>query len=179
MPDPATTELAKRGDRDACGALLREFQDPWFRMALSLLNNAEHARDAAQETALRFLRQLPTFRGDSRLLTWSMGIAINVVREMRRGGRGDLGGDDESLAALPDAGGIDPRDAAIGAERRETVAAVLKELPARQREAVVLRIFEDLSVEETAAAMRCAEGTVKATLHQALKALRLKLKENV
>jgi RNA polymerase sigma factor (sigma-70 family) len=50
-------------------------------------------------------------------------------------------------------------------------------LSERQREAVVLRFFEELSVEETAAAMECAPGTVKATVHQALRAMRNKLKQ--
>ena len=44
---------------------------------------------------------------------------------------------------------------------------MLADLPDRQREAIVLRFLEELSVEQTAAAMGCAEGTVKATVHQA------------
>src|SRR4051794_41948083 len=64
--------------------LLRGLQDPWYRMCLGLLADADLARDAAQETAVRFLRQLPGFRGDSQLRTWSLGIALNVVREMKR-----------------------------------------------------------------------------------------------
>jgi RNA polymerase sigma factor (sigma-70 family) len=44
-------------------------------------------------------------------------------------------------------------------------------LPARQREVVILRFYADLPVEETAAAMRCAPGTVKAQTHRALTAL--------
>ena len=47
----------------------------------------------------------------------------------------------------------------------------------KQREAVVLRFFEELSVEETARAMGCAEGTVKATVHQAIRALKEKLRQ--
>ena len=60
-------------------------------------------------------------------------------------------------------------------EQREVLHAVLANLPDRQREAIVLRFFEELSVEETAAAMNCAEGTVKATVHQALRSMRQKL----
>jgi RNA polymerase sigma factor (sigma-70 family) len=61
-------------------------------------------------------------------------------------------------------------------EQRERLRAVLEQLPERQREAVLLRFFEDLSVDETAKAMECAPGTVKATVHQALATLRRKLK---
>lgn len=62
----------------------------------------------------------------------------------------------------------DPDQAEIVAVR-EAVAA----LPRRQRTAVVLRFFEQLSVAETAAVMGCAEGTVKANTHRGIAALRL------
>ena len=165
-------DAARRGDRPAQGRLLRSLQDPWYRFCLSLLGgDAERARDATQETALRFLRQLPSFRGQSRLSTWSMGIAVNVVREMRRaGGRtvSDDGRHADSRAAPGDA----PGEAASAGEQRDLIRSVLAGLPERQREVVALRYFEELSVEETAKAMDCAPGTVKATLHQALRAIR-------
>ena len=50
-------------------------------------------------------------------------------------------------------------------------------LPPRQREAVVLRYLADLPLADVADAMGCALGTVKATLHQALKALRIEFEE--
>jgi RNA polymerase sigma factor (sigma-70 family) len=51
------------------------------------------------------------------------------------------------------------------------VRAAIDRLPPRQREAIVLRYFADLSVEDTATVMRCAAGTVKAHTHKALAAL--------
>ncbi len=54
---------------------------------------------------------------------------------------------------------------------RELVAG----LPDRQREVVVLRIFEDMSVKETAQSMGCREGTVKALLHKATEQLKTKM----
>jgi hypothetical protein len=78
---------ARSGDRAALATLLRALQDSWFRFCLALLRNADQARDATQETGLRFIRTFGTFRGDSQLQTWSLGIALNVVREMRRKNR--------------------------------------------------------------------------------------------
>lgn len=179
--DAATIDAARLGNRSARATLLGALQDPWYRFCLSLLGDPDRAREATQETALRFLRDLHRFRGDSQLRTWSMGIALNVVREMRRakGGRdlAPLPDDETSAAIAPGREALSPApdDAADAAEQRERLRAVLAELPERQREAVVLRYFEDLSVEETAAAMDCAPGTVKATVHQALKALKRKL----
>lgn len=177
--DAATIEAARAGDREACAALLGALQDPWYRTCLSLLaGDADRARDATQETAVRFLRKLPGFRGESQVRTWSLGIAINVVREMRRSTRSHGTLPDELGAAdgrRPIAAG--PDQAVETNERRDMLRSTLADLPDRQREAVVLRYFEDLSVEETAAAMECAPGTVKATVHQALRRLKEKLRQ--
>lgn len=141
---------------------------------MSLLRNADDARDATQETGLRFLRLLPKFRGDSSITTWSLGIAINVVREMRRKRRPELTGDDFGNIDDAEPG---PEGSAEGHERERVLREALKNLSDRQREAVVCRYFEDLSTEETAKVMNCAPGTVKATLHQALRALKNKVRQ--
>lgn len=174
MDTTTNLDAARRGDRQAQALLLRQFQDPWFRLCISLLGDPERAQDAVQETALRFVRQIGQFRGDSSISTWSMGIAINVVREMRRR-RQPLSEDDEVLAQQVRSADPGPDELAALGEERAALRAILEELPQRQREAIVLRFFEDLSVEETAHAMGCAPGTVKATIHQALRSLRKRI----
>jgi RNA polymerase sigma-70 factor (ECF subfamily) len=157
------------------GVLLRELQDSWYRMSLSLLRSADLAEEATQETAIRFMRQLPGFRGESQLRTWSLGICLNVAREIRRWSAG-------KHAARADVSEIDsadpspsPESNAVRDEGIRSLRDMLIHLPERQREALVLRFFEEMSVEQTAEAMGCAPGTVKATVHQALRALRRKL----
>ena len=180
--DDVTVQAARSGDRSAQARLLRWLQDPWYRLCLSLLGDVERAREATQEAAVRFLRQLPLFRGDSTIKTWALGIAINVAREMRRSPHVRTGGLEDwdgvgnvSYGPRRPAPRPPPDVAAELAEQRDRLRAVLADLPERQREALVLRFFEELSVEDTAAAMNCAAGTVKATVHQALKALRKRL----
>jgi RNA polymerase sigma-70 factor, ECF subfamily len=174
--DAAAIEAARRGDRAAQAQLLSALQDVWFRFAMSQLRgDRDRAADATQETALRFLKQLATFRSESRIETWSLSIALNVVREMRRSERPH---DDDSN--LPD---LAPQRSSAGsseietAEQRVLLKQTLASLPDRQREAITLRFFQELSVEETAGVMNCATGTVKATVHQALRTLREKLKQ--
>lgn len=173
--DPATLTQAQRGQTDAQAALVRGLQDVWYRYALSILRDPEQAKDAAQETALRFLKGLASFRGDSRLKTWSLGIAANVCRERLR----KHGGKRKTLTLTTDQANIDtapgPGKQAELREQRDRLLAVLGDLPGRQREAVVLRYFEQLSVRDTAEAMDCAEGTVKATLSQAIRSMRQRL----
>ena len=171
--DEKTIDNARCGDRRAQAQILRELQDPWFRFCLGLLGDGDRARDATQETAVRFLQRLPTWRGDGTLKTWSFGIALNVVREMRRKGATI----DPSLTAGPGRAGSLPADSAERAERSQLLHDALMLLPERQREALMLRFFENLTTQETANAMHCAVGTVKATVHQALRTLRSKLRQ--
>ena len=172
--DAATIDAARRGERAAQAKLLTALQDVWFRFSLSQLRgDRDLAADATQETALRFLRQLQSFRGESQITTWSLSIALNVVREMRRKRQFDeLESAQEPAAATQRVERLTEEQ-----EERDILKRHLDTLPDRQREAIVLRFFEELSVEQTAAAMNCATGTVKATVHQALRSLREKLKQ--
>ena len=169
-------DRARRQDRAAQAQLLRHLQDPWYRLCRSLLRDDELAREATQETALRFLRDLPRFRGDSSVTTWSIGIALNVVREMRRS-RTNAEALGQRRLATSRSELLAPDDAAQRSELNAILRATLDELSERQREAIVLRFLEGLSVEQTARSMGCAAGTVKATVHQALRVLRERLRQ--
>ncbi len=146
-------------------------QDHWFRFCCSQLRDPERAQDAVQETALRVLKSMSRFDGRSSFKTWSFGIALNVCREIRRR---RIGAD---LNSAPE-----PSTSEEGYDKQldflddsAALRKVLAELPDRQRQVVTLRFFEELSVADTAAVMECAEGTVKATLFAAMRALRAKL----
>lgn len=167
--DLVLIDAARSGNRVAQATLLRELQDQWYRMVFRLLGNAESAREATQETALRFLRHLPAFEGRSELRTWSLGIAMNVAREMRRRKEQD------SLTIDLPANGHGPHGELEQRERAQMVNRVIDELPDRQKEAVLLRFFEQLSVEQSATVMGCAPGTVKALVFQALRNMREKV----
>jgi RNA polymerase sigma-70 factor (ECF subfamily) len=68
-------------------------------------------------------------------------------------------------------------DPEVGVVTRVSVRDAIATLAPRQRQAVVLRYLADLPVRDVAEAMGCAEGTVKATLHQALRAMRIELED--
>ncbi len=149
-------------------------QDVWFRFSLATLGDEHLARDAAQETALRVLKNLGSFRGQSSFKTWSIGIALNCCREIRRSrktARSMTG--DEDMAVMPDPHeSVSPARRAESGEQRRRLMEMMNQLTERQREALSLRFFEEMSVEETARAMDAAPGTIKATVFQALRHLR-------
>ncbi|QQE12252.1 RNA polymerase sigma factor [Planctomycetota bacterium] len=171
--DSQLVARAIENDRGAIGELVRMHQDMWYRFCVLQLHDDELAKDATQETALRVVKDLHLFRGESQFRTWSFGIALNVCREFKRK-RGKYVTLDIEQSGLGEMSCHDG-EAVQKITHRESVnemMRMLESLTDRQREAVVLRHLEELPTEEAAAAMNCAVGTVKATLSQALKRLR-------
>jgi RNA polymerase sigma factor (sigma-70 family) len=100
---------------------------------------------------------------------WVYVVAMNQLRDRwRRGERRR-----ERAPELAD-GAADNTSAVV---TRLSVREAIATLPARQRQAVVLRYLADLSLADVADAMGCATGTVKATLHQAMQSMRVELDE--
>jgi RNA polymerase sigma-70 factor (ECF subfamily) len=161
-------DRAAGGDEAAFGRLARCTQDGLYRFALAQLLPGADAAEVVQETLVRAWRGLARWRRGADATAWLYGIAMNVVREMRRRRRRDVpvAIDPELLAAdEADSAAVDEADLAA-------LAAHLAELPPRQREAVTCRYLRQMSVRQTAEAMGCAEGTVKAAVFAALRSLR-------
>ena len=161
-------DRASAGDEAAFGELAGRVQDRLFRFALAHGLQYADAAEATQEALLRAFERRETWRAGSDAVAWLYGIAMNVVREFRRSRRRvpPTGIDLAVLAAAP----APPGDAEE-AERARLVAG-LAALPARQREAVACRFLRQMNVRDAAAAMGCAEGTVKAAVFAALRNLR-------
>ncbi len=165
--DATDSELVRqfqRGDALAFDALVRRYQDRIFRLASLWLYDASRADDAAQEVFLRAYQSLPRFRFRAQPFTWLYRTARLVCFEMNRQRKHDPLPAEGLETSVP--GNAGEHEIAL-AEVRTLIA----ELPERQREVIVLRLFEDCSVKETAAAMGCREGTVKALLYKARAAL--------
>jgi RNA polymerase sigma-70 factor (ECF subfamily) len=164
-PADALMARAASGDREAFARLAGLVAPAVYRFCLAHLPPPlrESAEDARQECLLRAWRRRRRFRPGGRAMAWLLGIAMNVVRERRRKHRptARLG---EKPAAGAGSNGPD--------ERLGQLAAALEQLPDRQREALICRFLQGMSVAETARAMGCAEGTVKATVFNAVANLR-------
>ncbi len=163
----AWMDAAAAGDGGAFASLARAAQDELLRFALAQGLRTADASEAVQETLLRAYQRRGRWKVGSDAAAWLCGIAMNVVREQRRRlkRRGEVGLD-ESLLAAP--GGD---DSGLQLDAR-AIAGALESLSDRQREVVACRYLRQMSVRQTAEAMGCAEGTVKATLHAALAAVR-------
>ncbi|OPG02417.1 RNA polymerase subunit sigma-24 [Microbispora sp. GKU 823] len=136
------------------------------RLALIMVGDRESAEDVVQEAFLGLHRRFDGLRDRDKALVYVRAAVLNNARSVLRRRR------------MPSwfAGAYDPpvwsaeSAAILGVERREVMEA-LHRLPRRQREALVLRYYAELSEEETARVMKISRGTVKSTTSRALDAL--------
>jgi RNA polymerase sigma-70 factor, ECF subfamily len=131
-------------------AMVLAFRDPAF------------AEEITQEAFYRALRRWSKVSGLSRPDAWTMVVALNRGRDSSR--RRTLHESKEALLAQSES--ESNRETEV--DDRMAIIALLNSVSSRQREVLVLRYVGQLSVTEIAEAMKCAEGTVKATLHAAL-----------
>jgi len=148
------------GDPEAFGILFARHQQRMWAVALRTLRNPDDAADAVQEAAISAFRHASSFRGDAAVTTWLHRIVVNACldRLRRRAAR--------PADPLTDSEGNQTIDPAVpdGTEARQTqldVRAALAMLNPDQRAALVLVDLEGYSVEDAAAVLDCAIGTVK------------------
>ncbi len=176
---------AGEGPAPDLGDVLDEYQRRVYGFVLRLTGDSAAADDITQETFIAVWRHAGGFRGDSSLKTWIFRIALNRTRSYWRWKklRGWLSlespadpGEAALLELLPDDPAGRPEAAAEAAELERRVQAAINALPPRQREVAALRT-QELSVQETAAVLGMAEGTVKAHWFEARKKLESVLKD--
>jgi RNA polymerase sigma-70 factor (ECF subfamily) len=160
--DLDATAIAKvqNGDADAFEDLIARHSRRVYRTLLGILGNQEEARDAMQDTFVKAFQHIGAFQGRSRFSTWLTSIASNTGLQLLRDRR-PMQSLDEGLADEDE--GFRPRQIRAWAEdpeqlysRTETRALVeesVMKLPAKYRVVLMLRDIEQLSIEETAAAL--------------------------
>lgn len=168
-------------------AFLASMERRAFRMAELHLGNREDALDAVQDAMLRLVkhyRDKPA--GEWTPLFWGI-LRRRIVDLQRRrkvrsivigwlgGGHDDDG--DELPTWEPADSGPDPLEKLHVEQSYADVAAAVRKLPQRQREAFTLRVLEGLDVAETAMVMGCSEGSVKTHLSRAMQHLREQLED--
>lgn len=180
--DEVLCERVARRDEAAFDLLVTRYQGRAYRLAYSLLRDAEEARDLSQEAFVRLYETAGRFRAESRFSTWFYRILVNLCLDHRRRGRGWrrlLTGGDFADGTPPieqhPAPFTDPTETLADERTRRQLWEAVERLPARQRAAVFLQIQEGLSTAEVAAVLGCSEATVRVHVHRAVATLRLAL----
>lgn len=158
---------ALRGqDPQALGQMVDFLGDRLLRSAFLLCGNENEAQDLVQETLLQALRTAHRFRGKSRVYTWLHGILLNLSRHYHRDRKRIVY--DDQLASQDTATTEDNPPPADFELASAAMQKALRQLSESHREVLVLRFYENMKIEEIAAHLGSARGTVKSRLHYAL-----------
>jgi len=171
--DIGLVERYAAGDEGAVEELVVKYQRRVFAFVYRMANDTEEAKDLTQKTFISAFSGIDGFRKQSSFKTWLYRIALNTGLNHLRKVRPEETEIDESLVCR-EAGAL---SSMLQEERTRLLRRCLGLLPERQRQAVVLRVYEGLSCAETAEVMGCSDGAVKAHYHSGVKRLREVMKE--
>jgi len=169
---PSDYQLLDRyaaGDDSAFEELVTRHQKTVYDLAHRMLENHADAADMAQKTFVQVFLHHRSFKRESSFRTWVYQICLNQCRNALR--------DRARLAHHEDVEGLalaahDTFTQVAGSELKDRLGQAIRTLPARQREALVLRVYHDHAFADIGVIMSCSEGTAKANYHHAVDKLR-------
>lgn len=163
--DQELIELVNEGDTDAFEALYRRYRDWVYHLAWRFTDSRQDALDVLQETFIYLLGKFPGFSLTASMTTFLYPVVKHISMTVRSKNR-RFTSDEELL------GEITSPALNEGYSSRSELAAVLAILPDEQREVLLMRFVDDMSLRGIATALDIPVGTVKSRLHHALKVLR-------
>ena len=149
--------LSREGNAEAFTELVRQYQQMIHSLAYRMTGSMHDAEDLAQESFVRAWQHLDTFQGESKFSTWLCRIAMNAClnwrkREGRRGEIHETWAKDTLTERPPSEG--------RSVDLNQRVQQALERLPAKQRAAIVLTVYQELSHAEAARSLNCTEATI-------------------
>ncbi len=174
---PGERELIRKfqsGDASVFVAIMNHYEPYILGLLTRLTGDRTRAEDLCQETFLKALKGLSSFRRDSSLKTWLFRIAHNAATDQIRSQEPGSDSIEER-----EEGGLQARSSAPSpqarveeAQMQKAVEEAMASLPQSQREILHLFYWDELSVGEIAGALRMPEGSVKTLLFRGRNALR-------
>lgn len=175
MTDDELMERVARGDEEAARLLVQRWERAVFAFLERMLGSKEDAQDLGQETFIKVCAEARRYKPRGKFQSWLFRIAGNFARSRLR--RRRIISWVSFSPGLHDrgAGGERP-DAGVEADEITVIVRhALDRLPARQREAVLLRNYQDLSYREIASVMNVTVPAVESLLQRGMAALRKEL----
>jgi RNA polymerase sigma-70 factor (ECF subfamily) len=177
VTDAELVERARAGDHAAFGLLVDRYQHVVVRAVRAVLGPGDDADDVAQDVFLRAFRRIGGFRGEASVKTWLLAIAWRQALSHRRsvasGLRRFIAAGDDALDP-PSTGRLQDQ-ALADIELRRAVARVVRALPAKYREALMLFATGDHTFDEMSQALGVPAGTLKWRVSEARKRVKQKL----
>ena len=157
----ALVELARKGDADAFGMLYDHYQSSVYRFLYYRTRSSQLAEDLTSETFFRALRSMSNFRWQGKDFgAWLMTIARNLATDHFKSGRTRLELTTEDMGVHDDAT-EGPEAAVLAGLTNEILLTALKSLPDEQRDCLIMRFLQGMSIAETAAVLGRSDGAIK------------------
>src|ERR1039457_220384 len=169
IPENAVSDQARQhAEEEALAALVSQYAGTLYRVAFSVLRNPADAEDAVQEAFLRVLRHRDTLGEVRDQRVWLIRIVWNIVLDRKRRAKTRPETDDvaELERVLP-SGGLTAEQIASAAQHHAHVLACVDQLPAKERQVIMLSAFEELTSVEIAAVLGITESSVRSRLFRA------------
>lgn len=163
----------KNGDRKSFSELVLRHQRSLLRLTLRLSREQALAEDIVQESFIKAYQKIHLFEGRSSFKSWLFQIALNTAKNRFRERMNDAVNIDDVHLGI-DAGA---ENGMVQGDIRKRIRMEVDRLPEKQRMALTLRVFEDLSFKEIAQIMDCPYDTAKANYRHALLKLRERLEK--
>jgi RNA polymerase sigma-70 factor (ECF subfamily) len=166
LSDQQLVDAINGGDTRAFDAIYFRYRDWVVRLATRFTGNSDDALDVLQETFTYVFRKFPGFRLTASMTTFLYPVVKNLSIAARRK-RTRMASTDAIETPEPAA-----NDSTDPARQRAELEVVLASLPETQREVLLMRFVDGMSLQEIAAALTIPEGTVKSRIHNAIAVLR-------
>jgi RNA polymerase sigma-70 factor (ECF subfamily) len=154
----------KQGSQSAFSELVRRHQKGLFRLVWRVTRDQALAEDVVQESFVKAYQKISLFEERSSFKSWLYRIGINTAHNSLRSRRNDqVSIDDISIS-----GKAEGERALVYRDLQALVTKEMTSLPERQRTALQLRVYEDMSFQEIAVIMECPYDTAKANYRHAL-----------
>lgn len=178
MTEGELIQRCQAGDPEAVTQLFLLYQEKIFRLAYLVTRNRQDAQDVTQETFIRLVRAIQTYDAEKGSLeTWLYAIAVNLARDLLRRRRfifpWHLLDREQHISSRSQ----EPERLSLAREWQEAIWEAVNALEEKQRLAVILRYYLDLSCAEIAQVLSCPEGTVHSRLYYARLALEKRLRQ--
>ena len=161
-------EARREAEEAAIAALVSQYSGTLYRVAYSVLRNASDAEDAVQEAFVRVLRHRDSLHEVRGQRVWLIRIVWNVVLDRKRRMKTRPETDDVAeLALVLPAAGLSAEERAAAAQHHAHVLACVEQLPAKERQVLMLSAFEELNSVEIAEVVGITESSVRSRLFRA------------
>ncbi len=182
MDDAELMERVKNGDEPAFREIVFKYQQTIYNLCLRYVGQKQDAEEVTQDVFINLYRSAENYQPRAKLSTFLYRIAVNLslnrIRDLKR--RNAL-----SFDYLTGALGIDfqssqfnPEELYEQKEQNAYLWKAIDSLPVKQKAAVLLKRFHDLSYDEIAEVMGCSVSSVESRLHRAKKALYIWMNSN-